>query len=769
MRLRFILKTKDRIFYSYLLSYLVICIISSTFTIAGYFNSEKLIRKETLNSQTYMLSQLHNSFDAYISTAMRANQSLSGNENLMYLAEKAYFPNEDLLRLNTLKGELGNIKKSIDFSSGIAIYFYRNGSIITADKRYAPETSYLYTNSFNMSKDSFIKFIDIPESKGYRIMENEDKSLTLFFIQNIYNYNYKNKLATIYITVPWNIIASNIASIENGQIYWINQSNTVLQGLGDSIPSLSLKYNDFSRENQLIDIKTKTGTYLASYNQSEFFDFKYVMLLHKSSYFKQINYMKLISAVQIVLALTIAIAMSIYYALKNYNPISQIINVFKNYNKFSDESIDFDKIGRYLENLLSENRNLTNSWKNAKIELSNQVLTGYIKGWSSDIETLRETIRTTETITLKETDYVVFLVAYRDVSNCNLFKDIKPEKEAASYELLQYVFSDVFNEKILSKYTGMLCYLAGTHLCIVNLGDMDEVSLTNDIKECVSWYRNSLNLNLIIGASNTYSSFEFLQKAYNEASQVISYQMFWGSSSESLMFYDESATVINTESNSTIRFLDNEKKIHNFLVAKDYEKAYELLDQIMEESFIKDMNYMIINQCRMYSIMNTLFSSLSDIFEKDNDEIMENLRLMNRIREAQSIETAKEIIKEIFDDIVKYVNISLSNEQPKWLTEIVEYVNKHYHEPNLNISMIADQINMNLTYVGRTFKKYLGYSLTDYIHIQRLNECKRLLTNNKSVREVAEAVGYIDSKTLIRIFKKYEGITPGQFKNLKNK
>jgi two-component system response regulator YesN len=769
MRLRPILRSKNRIFYSYLLSYLVICIISLGFSVFGYFNAENLVRQETLNSQTYMLSQLHNNFDSYISAVMRANQSLSGNENLTYLAGKNYFFSQDLLRLKTLKGELENIKKSIDFCSDIAIYFYRNESILTADRRYAPEITYLYTDSFDLSEDSFVRFIDIPSANGYRIMENGDKDITLFFIQNIYNYNYKNKLASIYITVPWKNIADNIAAIENGQIYWMNESDKILQGPGDSIPSISLKYRDFKEENQLIDIKTGTETYMASFKKSEFFNLKYIMLIQKNSYFRQINYMKLISITQMILAFTIAIAMSIYYAQKNYHPISQIISIFRNYNKLSDEPINFDKIGKYLENLLSENRNLANSWKNAKIELSNQVLTGYIKGWSSDIETLRETIESTESITLKETDYIVFLVAYRDVSNCNLFKDIKPEKEAASYELLQYVFNDVFNEKILSKYTGMLSYLAGTHLCIVNLGDKNEKSLTNDIKECVNWYKSSLNLNLIIGASNKYNSYEYLQKAYNEASQVISYQLFWGSSSESLIFYDEASSDTSAESSSTIRFLDNEKKIHNFLVAKEYDKAYDLLIQTMEESFIKDINYMVINQSRMYSLMNTLFSSICDIFEKDNEEFIEKLRLMNRILETQSIETAKEIIKEIFDDIVRYVNISLSNEQPKWLNDIVDYVNEHYSEPNLNISMIADHINMNLTYVGRTFKKYFGYSLTDYIHIQRLNQCKRLLAENKSVREVAEAVGYIDSKTLIRIFKKYEGVTPGQFRNLISK
>ncbi|HHW23628.1 MAG TPA: helix-turn-helix transcriptional regulator [Clostridiaceae bacterium] len=769
MKTRPVLRPKDRIFYSYLLSYLVICIISLGFSIFGYFNAENLVRQETLNSQTYMLSQLHNSFDSYISAVLRASKSLSGNDNLTYLAQRPYYINDDLLRLRTLKGELENVRKSIDFCSDVGIYFYRNYSILTADKRYSSEIIHLYTNAFGLSRDEFVEFIDIPDASGYRIMENDKKGITLFFIQNIYNYNYKIKIASIYITVPWKNITENIASIENGQVYWIDQYNTTLPGPGDSIPAISLRYNDFKEEQQLLDIKAENETYLASFTKSEYFDLKYIMLIQRNSYFKQINYMKLISITQMVLAFTIAIAMSIYYAQKNYHPISQIINIFRNYNKLSDEPINFDKIGKYLENLLSENRSLENSWKNAKIELSNQVLTGFIKGWSSDIDTLRETIASTESITLKETDYMVFLIAYRDVSSCNLFRDIKPEKEAASYELLQYVFIDVFNEKILSKYTGMLSYLAGTHLCIINLGDKDEDPLSEDIKECISWYKNSLNLNLIIGASSRYNSFEDLQKAYNEASQVLSYQLFWGSSSGSIMFYDEASSVTSTESNSTIRFLDNEKKIHNFLVAKEYDKAYDLLIQTMEESFTKDINYMIINQSRMYSLMNTVFSSICDIFENDNEEFIEKLSLMNRLLETQSIETAKEIIKEIFDDIVRYVNISLSNEQPKWLNDIVEYVNEHYNEPNLNISMIADHINMNLTYVGRTFKKYFGYSLTDYIHRQRLNHCKRLLTENKSVREVAEAVGYLDSKTLIRIFKKYEGITPGQFRNIKSK
>ena len=44
-----------------------------------------------------------------------------------------------------------------------------------------------------------------------------------------------------------------------------------------------------------------------------------------------------------------------------------------------------------------------------------------------------------------------------------------------------------------------------------------------------------------------------------------------------------------------------------------------------------------------------------------------------------------------------------------------------------------------------------------------------LLDEGKTVKDAAEATGYLDSKAMIRAFKRYEGITPGQYKRKENK
>jgi len=52
----------------------------------------------------------------------------------------------------------------------------------------------------------------------------------------------------------------------------------------------------------------------------------------------------------------------------------------------------------------------------------------------------------------------------------------------------------------------------------------------------------------------------------------------------------------------------------------------------------------------------------------------------------------------------------------------------------------------------------------DYINKFRLAEAERLLREDHSVVEVAQMVGFRDSGSFIRVFKKKMGFTPGQLK-----
>ena len=62
----------------------------------------------------------------------------------------------------------------------------------------------------------------------------------------------------------------------------------------------------------------------------------------------------------------------------------------------------------------------------------------------------------------------------------------------------------------------------------------------------------------------------------------------------------------------------------------------------------------------------------------------------------------------------------------------------------------------------------MGCGVLEYIHRVRLKHAKEQLKEGNSVKQVASAVGYTDTQALTRAFKRYEGVTPSQYREIKS-
>ena len=189
-----------------------------------------------------------------------------------------------------------------------------------------------------------------------------------------------------------------------------------------------------------------------------------------------------------------------------------------------------------------------------------------------------------------------------------------------------------------------------------------------------------------------------------------------------------------------------------------------MLNEIMDNMFVRDMRYTKINQYRMSGLMNSVCMMLTELLGRNDEEFLKTLRPMERLMSENSIDSARRTMLEIFDDITAHLKQCMEEEKPKWVKETIQEIEENFRDMNLGLAALSEKHDLNLAYMGRTFKQYTGYSVQDYIHRVRIRECKKLLSQGMSVKDAAEQIGYIDAKTLIRIFKKQEGITPGQFK-----
>ena len=100
---------------------------------------------------------------------------------------------------------------------------------------------------------------------------------------------------------------------------------------------------------------------------------------------------------------------------------------------------------------------------------------------------------------------------------------------------------------------------------------------------------------------------------------------------------------------------------------------------------------------------------------------------------------------------------------------VLEYIKENINEP-ISIDTLTDIASMSKAAFFRTFKETLDISPIDYINRERVEVAKnRLVDISKSVTDICYELGYNHMTYFIRVFKKYEGITPKQFQIKQNK
>lgn len=96
--------------------------------------------------------------------------------------------------------------------------------------------------------------------------------------------------------------------------------------------------------------------------------------------------------------------------------------------------------------------------------------------------------------------------------------------------------------------------------------------------------------------------------------------------------------------------------------------------------------------------------------------------------------------------------------------EIKNYIQRNYHNPQLQIGDIIKNIAMSHSYLCKVFMESEKVSIKRYLINFRLKKASELLLKESTVKEVAFAVGYTDESHFSKEFKKLYHITPRQYK-----
>ncbi len=103
--------------------------------------------------------------------------------------------------------------------------------------------------------------------------------------------------------------------------------------------------------------------------------------------------------------------------------------------------------------------------------------------------------------------------------------------------------------------------------------------------------------------------------------------------------------------------------------------------------------------------------------------------------------------------------------QPNTIVSYVQrFIDENYAKP-LNTEAIVENLYLSSSYVRRLFKSHMGISIMDYVERVRMDHAARLLGQLQyKISEIGALIGYENPSYFNLVFKKYFGLTPGEYR-----
>lgn len=173
--------------------------------------------------------------------------------------------------------------------------------------------------------------------------------------------------------------------------------------------------------------------------------------------------------------------------------------------------------------------------------------------------------------------------------------------------------------------------------------------------------------------------------------------------------------------------------------------------------------YGAVNRCKpdgqygKHGIKNYLTKEdVKFLWDRDHAELMKNPSI-DRVNPAGDYTIENSRFIELTEN-VRRPSIISPRRRSTLLIEKMLLSNKR------SLDEVAKELNRSPKYISRLFKEILGVNFTETKLQQKMQEAKALLEEGiLSVRAIAQEIGYKNSESFIRAFKKHFSITPAKF------
>lgn len=266
---------------------------------------------------------------------------------------------------------------------------------------------------------------------------------------------------------------------------------------------------------------------------------------------------------------------------------------------------------------------------------------------------------------------------------------------------------------------------------------------------------------LSIGISNPITKPQDLKVEYQVTRSKLQKHALFGKSASFLA--QDIALDIPDDSNGFSAF--DEPKLTSFIKNKKRDAFMAEIKATLAEWKTRDFTQLQIESC----LLQIVHMGHKAAFQSSQSLNNLKLELDEIISISKDYASLSSNLTFLFDKLFTSQEFpERSSNNTKNILDTVEQYFKNHIADEISIHDVAEQVNLNVSYLSREFKKHRGISPIEYLTQLRIEKAKQLLLDpaNMMFKDIATLVGYQNQYYFSKVFKLITGLTPTKYKTI---
>ncbi|WP_339308078.1 response regulator [Paenibacillus sp. FSL R5-0519] len=217
------------------------------------------------------------------------------------------------------------------------------------------------------------------------------------------------------------------------------------------------------------------------------------------------------------------------------------------------------------------------------------------------------------------------------------------------------------------------------------------------------------------------------------------------------------------------------------MTAGDAFEALEMMDYFHPDLLITDIQMPemdgleLIQQAKLKQVNRFIILSGYDLFSYAQSAIRLQVAeyVLKPIDERYLTDLLKRMALEVLEHKKRseeYGELTCAGEgeeNNEYIKQLKAFIEANYMK-DISLSAASRYLNLHPVYVGKLFKQKTGENFVAYINRLRVEKAKKLVISDSTIPldKIAACIGFDNSRTFYKVFRKYTGQTPGEYRGI---